>query len=120
VSAPTYGSGPPYPEVAFDYGRAQEVIRQLDALVPVLNGQKLDRQANGQKLRQSWKGHYAVEFDGELKRMWYDGGDLVARAQALRSKLAGAIVAARAEQSWRDQQNQAWRASQARHHPVPQ
>ena len=28
------GGGPPYPPVDFDYGKAQEVVRQLDALIP--------------------------------------------------------------------------------------
>jgi hypothetical protein len=110
-------SGPPYPAVDFDYGKVNEVIRQLDALIPVLNQQKQDRQSNGRSLRQNWKGRYAVEFDGELKRMWAGHADLVTRAQALRTKLAGAITAAQAQQRWRDQQNQQWRAE--RHHPVP-
>lgn len=113
MSTPTAaGGGPPYPPVDFDYGKAQEVIRQLDALIPVLNQQKLDRNTDGLSLRQNWKGRYAVDFDGELKRMWFGAGDLVAAAQALRSKIAGAMAAARAQQSWRDQQNQQWRASQ--------
>ena len=119
MSPPTHGGGPPYPEVAFDYGKAQEVIRQLDALIPVLNQQKLDRQSNGRSLRQSWKGHYAVEFDGELERMWFGAGDLVPRAQALRAKIAGAVTAARAEESWRDQQNRAWQARQRQHAGAP-
>lgn len=106
------GGGPPYPPVSFDYGKAQEVVRQIDALIPVLHQQQLDRNANGRSLRQSWKGRYAVQFDGELKRMWFGCGDLVAQAQALRARITGAMAAARALQSWRDQQNQQWRASQ--------
>ena len=99
------GGGPPYPPVDFDYGKAQEVIRQIDALIPVLNQQRLDRNANGRSLRQNWKGRYAVEFDGELRRMWVDSSDLVAKAQALRAKITGAMAAARRQQAWRDQQN---------------
>jgi hypothetical protein len=99
------GGGPPYPPIDFDYGKAQEVIRQIDALVPVLKQQQLDRNANGHSLRQNWKGHYAVEFDGELRRMWVGSGDLVAKAQALRAKITGAMAAARQQQAWRDEQN---------------
>jgi uncharacterized protein YukE len=116
VSPPKHGGGPPYPDVAFDHGKANEVIRQLDDLIPILNRQKLDRQSRGQSLRQNWKGHYAVEFDGELKRMWTGHGDLVTRAQALRTRIEDAATAARAEQRWRDQENQAWRTSQQ--HPA--
>jgi uncharacterized protein YukE len=120
VSPPTHGGGgPPYPAVSFDYGRAQEVIRQLDALIPVLNMQKQDRQNQGQALRQSWKGRYAVEFDGELKRMWFGHADLVTRAQSLRNKIADAITAARAEQRWRDDENRAYEASKRQQTPVP-
>jgi hypothetical protein len=91
--------------VSFDYGRAQEVVRQIDALIPVLNRQQLDRNARGRSLRQNWKGRYAVEFDGELKRMWAGSGDLVAKAQALRARVTGAMAAARQQQAWRDEQN---------------
>lgn len=82
----------------FDFGKAQEVIRQLDALIPVLHQQQLDRNANGRALRQNWKGHYAVQFDGELKRMWFGSGDLVSKVQALRGKIAGAMATARSLQ----------------------
>ena len=102
---PAPGGGPPYPPVSFDYGKAQEVIRQIDALIPVLNQQQLDRNANGRSLRQNWKGRYAVEFDGELKRMWVGGDDLVAKARALRAKITGAMADARRQQAWRDEQN---------------
>jgi len=102
---PGVPGGPPYPPVNFDYGKAQEVIRQIDALIPALNQQQLDRNGNGRSLRQNWKGRYAVEFDGELKRMWVGSSDLVAKAQALRAKIAGAMAAARRQQAWRDQQN---------------
>ena len=102
---PAPGAGPPYPPVDFDYSKAQEVVRQIDALVPVLNRQQLDRNANGRSLRQNWKGRYAVEFDGELRRMWAASGDLVARAQALRARITGAMAAARQQQAWRDDQN---------------
>lgn len=102
---PVPGGGPPYPPVTFDFGKAQEVVRQIDALIPVLNQQQLDRNANGRSLRQSWKGRYAVEFDGELKRMWVGSGDLVSKAQALRSRITGAMAAARRQQAWRDEQN---------------
>jgi hypothetical protein len=106
------GSGPPYPAVEFDHAKADEAIRQLDALIPVLSQHQKDRQANGQSLRQSWKGHYAVEFDGELKRMWLDHGDLVTRARALRTRIADAAAAAQAQQRWRDQQNHDWQVRQ--------
>lgn len=99
------GGGPPYPPVEFDYAKADEVIRQLDELIPVLSQHQKDRESNGRSLRQNWKGRYAVEFDGELKRMWFDHGDLVARAHALRGRIAAAIGAAQAQQRWRDQQN---------------
>ena len=102
---PAPGGGPPYPPVSFDFGKAQEVVRQIDALIPVLNRQQLDRNANGNSLRQNWKGRYAVEFDGELRRMWTGSGDLVSRAQALRAKITGAMAAARQQQAWRDEQN---------------
>jgi hypothetical protein len=119
VTIPTVaGGGPPFPPVDFDYGKAQEVVRQLDALIPVLNRQQLDRNANGQSLRQNWKGRYAVQFDGELKRMWFGSGDLVARAQALRGKITAAMAAARLQQSWRDQQNQQWRSAQQQKTPA--
>jgi hypothetical protein len=112
------GGGPPFPPVDFDYGKAQEVVRQLDALIPVLNRQQLDRNANGRSLRQNWKGRYAVQFDGELGRMWFGSGDLVARARALRGKITAAMAAARLQQSWRDQQNQQWRSAQQQKTPV--
>jgi hypothetical protein len=102
---PEPGGGPPYPPVSFDYGKAQEVVRQIDALIPVLNQQQLDRNANGRSLRQNWKGGYGVEFDGELKRMWAGSGDLVAKAHALRAKITSAMAAARQQQAWRDEQN---------------
>src|SRR3981081_1256365 len=90
------GGGPPYPQVVFDYAKADEGIRQLDALIPVLSQHQRDRESNGRSLRQNWKGRYAVEFDGELKRMWFDHGDLVTRAHALRGKIEAAMGAARA------------------------
>jgi hypothetical protein len=108
VTTPNPGGGPPYPDVAFDHARAQEVIRQLDALIPVLNQQRQDRSANGQSLRQSWKGRYAVEFDGELRRMATTCADLVTEARALRGRLADAAATATAQQRWREQQNVEW------------
>jgi hypothetical protein len=102
---PAPGGGPPYPPVSFDYGKAQEVVRQIDALIPVLNQQRLDRNSNGRSLRQNWKGRYAVEFDGELGRMWTGSDDLVAKARVLRARITGAMAAARQQQAWRDEQN---------------
>lgn len=93
------GGGTQATPVSFDFGKAQEVIRQIDALIPVLHQQQLDRSANGQALRKNWKGHYAVQFDGELRRMWFASGDLVSRAQALRSKIDAAMATARRRQS---------------------
>jgi hypothetical protein len=101
------GSGDqPKPPVPFDHGRANAVITQLDALITKVTNQRQDRMTNGQRMRQSWKGAYAVEFDGELTRMWNDGGDNIARMAALRTKIANAIANAQAEQRRRDQFNQ--------------
>ena len=105
TTLPVPGGGPPYPPVSFDLGKAQEVVRQIDELLPVLNQQQLDRNANGRSLRQNWKGRYAVEFDGELRRMWAGSGDLVAKARALRARITGAMATARQQQAWRDEQN---------------
>jgi hypothetical protein len=96
----------PLPPVSFDYGKANDVIAKLDDLIRKVNSQKQDRMTNGQSMRQNWKGKYAVDFDGELKRMWNEGGDNVTRMAALKTRISDAIAAAQAEQRRRDQYNQ--------------
>ena len=107
----------PKPPVPFDYGKANEVIKQLNAQITKLNNQKQDRMTNGHKMRQNWKGKYAVEFDGELKRMWNEGGDNVTAMGALKTKISNAIAAAQAEQRSRDQYNQQLQQQQEQNDP---
>jgi hypothetical protein len=85
-------------EVDFDFGRAQAVVDQLGKLIPRLTQQTNDRLANGRGMRESWKGPYAVQFDGDLARAATDAGDVIARMQALLRKINGAIDAAHAKQ----------------------
>jgi uncharacterized protein YukE len=99
-------SGPPYPSVNFDYGKAQAVVTNIDDVSKNLVQQRKDRMANGTALlTNNWTGNYADQFAGDLKTMGNDIDTLLNTLRALRNKVQGAIDAAHREQRRRDQAN---------------
>lgn len=111
------GSGDPLPPVNFDYGQANAVITQLNTLVTRVDTQRRDRMTNGHQMRENWKGRYAVEFDGELTRMWNEGGTNIDAMNALKRKISNAIDATHAEQRRRDRYNQQLQQQQQQNQP---
>jgi hypothetical protein len=111
--------GPPYPDVVFDYGKANTLVSQLDDLIKVLSQQQKDRQTNGQSLlppgKGDWTGRYANEFSNDLKTQWNDIGTLMTTLQSLRNRVSAAITSAQQEQRRRQQANEQWQ----RQHPQP-
>jgi hypothetical protein len=98
--------GPPYPNVNFDFGRAQAVIAAIDDLTTVLTQQRKDRMSNGQALFTSWTGRYANEFSTDLTTMSNDIDTLLATLSALRAKISNGVDSAHREQQRRDRANQ--------------
>lgn len=111
--------GPPYPDVVFDYGKANTLVSELDDLIKVLRQQQQDRRTNGQSLfpggKGDWTGKYADEFGNDLKTQWNDIGTLMTTLQSLRNRISAAITSAQQEQQRRQQANQQW--AQQQPHP---
>jgi hypothetical protein len=84
--------------VNFNFGAAHTLISEIDSTRSMLLQQKRDRWAQGLSIRESWKGPYAVKFDGD--RMSSDGEaqSLLDGLAALRAKVQTAIDLAQAEQ----------------------
>ena len=85
-------------QVNFDFGAAQNVISEIDTTTTMLMQQKGDRWAQGQSIRTTWKGPYAVRFDGDRTHSDSDAQSVLDGLGALRAKVQNAVDLARADQ----------------------
>lgn len=101
--------GKPYPDpIRFDHGKADAAVAALNTVIAKLQSQKGDRHARGTALRVSWKGPYAVQFDGELTRMVGGANDLIGQLQSLVTLITNASTNAANDQAAHDRANQKW------------
>jgi len=84
--------------VNFDFGAAQRVIDEIDRTRSMLTDQRGRRWSQGITIRGSWKGPYAVRFDGDRVRSDNDAQAVLNSLAALRSRVQDAIDRARADQ----------------------
>ncbi len=84
--------------VNFNFGAANIVISEIDRTKSLLTQQKKDRWAQGISIRTSWKGPYAVKFDGDRTNSDNDAQTTLTGLAALRAKVQNAIDLARADQ----------------------
>jgi hypothetical protein len=85
-------------QVNFDFGAAQDVISEIDSTTSLLQQQKGDRWAQGQSIRTTWKGPYAVKFDGDRTGSDNDAQTVLDGLAVLRAKVQNGIDLARADQ----------------------
>ena len=110
--------GEPYPNpVAFDHAKAQEAIKELQALLKVLTQHAKDRHSRAHGMEKDWTGPYADKFfKTEVPRMDKQAQQLVGEIhQAIRT-ISGYESAARSLQHQHDQANQRY---QDEHKPSP-
>jgi hypothetical protein len=110
--------GEPYPNpVAFDYGKADEAIRELKALLKVLTQHAKDRHSRAHGMEKDWTGPYADKFfKTEVPRMDRQAKQLVGEIQQAIRTLSSYESAARSLQHQHDQANQRYRDD---HQPSP-
>jgi hypothetical protein len=84
--------------VNFDFGAAQNVLNAIDDTTSMLLQQKGDRWAQGLSIRTTWKGPYAVKFDGDRSTSDNDAQTVLDGLGALRSRVQTAIDLAQADQ----------------------
>jgi uncharacterized protein YukE len=101
--APSKGALPP---VNFDFGAAQALITRIDDTRRLLQQQKRDRMAQGLSIRQSWKGPYAVRFDGDRTKSDTEAQTILDALASLRSRVQAAIDQAQADQGAVNRHNQ--------------
>ena len=101
--------GPPFPDrVRFDQDRAGEVIAQANRVIALLRRQTSDRLANARRMRRSWTGPYAVQFDREVRRMETEATAMLGVLQSQARAVSDASAAAAATQRRHDRANQDW------------
>ena len=114
------GDTPPYPNpVAFNAKLADDLLGALRDAVSKLRSQASDRQSNATRLRQNWKGPYAAQFDGEVRRMGTQASSLIGVYQGWISSLESAKQSAHDLQSAHDRANQDWQNQQPHPNPAP-
>jgi hypothetical protein len=101
--APNKGALPP---VNFDFGAAQALITQIDDTRRMLQQQKRDRMTQGLSIRQSWKGPYAVKFDGDRTASDTEAQTILDALASLRTRVQTAIDQAQSDQSAINRHNQ--------------
>jgi hypothetical protein len=84
--------------VNFDFGAAQQVISEIDTTRRILDDQAKQRAGQGASIRTSWKGPYAVRFDGDRTSSFNQAQGVLNDLAALRAKVQGAIDQAQADQ----------------------
>jgi hypothetical protein len=84
--------------VNFNFGAAQNVISEIDRTRSVLTQQMQDRWTQGLSIRQSWRGPYAVRFDGDRTNSDSEAQSVLCSLGALRAKVQNAIDLAQAYQ----------------------
>ncbi len=85
-------------DVDFNFGAAQALITQIDNTTRLLAQQKRDRMSQGVSIRTTWKGPYAVKFDGDRTSSDSEAQSVLDALGALRSKVQNAIDQAQADQ----------------------
>jgi uncharacterized protein YukE len=112
--------GPPYPDpVRFDHGKADEVVTRAHQLIARLQKQTSDRVANATKMRVSWTGPYALQFDREVRRMQSEASSMIGELQTLVTTVTNASTTATTTQQQHDRANQDWWSQQPDPGPVP-
>jgi hypothetical protein len=84
--------------VNFDFGAAENVIAEIDRTRSMLTDQRGRRSSQGASIRTSWKGPYAVRFDGDRSRSDGEAQALLNGLGTLRAKVQDAIDRAHADQ----------------------
>jgi hypothetical protein len=84
--------------VNFNFGAAQRAITEIDNTTRLLTQQKKDRWAQGVSIRTTWKGPYAVRFDGDHATSDQEAQSVLDSLSALRSKVQNAVDQAQADQ----------------------
>lgn len=98
--------GDKLPPADFDVKAASALISEIDRTRTLLVQQKRDRMAQGQSIRQSWKGPYAVKHDADRTNSDREAQEILDALAALRSRVQTAIDDAQADQRRIDQHNQ--------------
>ena len=111
--------GEPFPnKVAFDFGKADEAIRELQALLKVLTQHASARKSRAHGMKKDWTGPYADKFFGaEVPRMEKQAHQMVGEIQQAIRTISGYESAARSLQHQHDLANQRYRDE---HKPSPE
>jgi hypothetical protein len=111
--------GEPYPNpVAFDKARADEAIRQLQALLKALGEHAKGRHSRARGMERDWTGPYADKFfKTEVPHMDRQAQQLVGEIQQAIRTISSYESAARSLQHQHDQANQRY---QDEHKPSPE
>ncbi|HXM55779.1 MAG TPA: hypothetical protein VOB72_10350 [Candidatus Dormibacteraeota bacterium] len=84
--------------VNFDFGAAQQVISEIDTTRRTLSDQAQQRASQGVSIRTTWKGPYAVRFDGDRTSSFNQAQGALRDLAVLRAKVQSAIDQAHADQ----------------------
>jgi uncharacterized protein YukE len=101
---------PNWNNVTWDYGAANDAVRELRRAADLLDETRDQRRRAADKARQEWRGRYRDEFDRDLDEMLRRASELAEQMRNKARQIEDASNRARDQQRFRESERARWEA----------